>query len=99
MLDTVTHIPLTEFEQNPAHVFRRVTNEQITIVVEDETGHQMVLRPAQKSVPAPRRTKKSKIDYEALAAAAGSWKDVDTDTLIKHLYESRTITTRPLVEL
>lgn len=30
--------------------------------------------------------------------SAGSWKDIDVDTLIKKIYESRTISTRKKVE-
>lgn len=31
--------------------------------------------------------------------SAGSWKDIDTDSLIKKIYESRTVSTRKKVEL
>lgn len=45
-----------------------------------------------------RRTK-TKADLEAFRAAAGSWKDVDTDKLIADIYESRKLSARPPVEL
>ena len=80
-MTTVTHIPFAEFEHNPTNVFRRVTDEHITVVVEDETGKKMVLRPLSKVTPARHKTKKTKVDYAALKAAAGSWSDVDTDAL------------------
>jgi len=38
-------------------------------------------------------------DYEAFRSAAGGWKDIDTDQLVENIYESRRISTRPLVEL
>jgi hypothetical protein len=55
--------------------------------------------------PVTRRARKatargrSKADYEALLAAAGSWKDVDTDAFVADVYESRRRSSRPPVEL
>jgi putative intracellular protease/amidase len=99
MATTITYIPFTEFEHNPAHVFHRVTDERVTIVIEDETGKKVMLRPVEKIRSTRRKTKKVRVDYDALAAAAGSWQDVDADALVKQIYASRTITTRPFIEL
>jgi predicted DNA-binding antitoxin AbrB/MazE fold protein len=42
----------------------------------------------------------SSIDREAFRRAAGGWKDtVDADTLIKNIYESRLLSTRPVPTL
>jgi hypothetical protein len=57
-----------------------------------------VLMPV-KSKRKRRRREKTKADYEAFCAAAGSWKDVDTDKLIADIYESRRHAFRPPVEL
>jgi predicted DNA-binding antitoxin AbrB/MazE fold protein len=39
-------------------------------------------------------------DCEAFRRAAGGWKDtVDADTLIKNIYESRLLSTRPVPKL
>ena len=39
-------------------------------------------------------------DREAFRCAAGGWKDtVDADTLIKNIYESRLLSTRPVPKL
>lgn len=44
----------------------------------------------------PRKQKaKTKADYEAFLSAAGSWKDVDTDRLIKDIYEQRRRSNKP----
>lgn len=99
MQTTITHIPLTEFEHDPVEVFRRVTHEQVTVVVEDESGQQMVLRPVINGKATQPKRKKTTVDYAALAAAAGSWDDVDTDTFLKQVYESRSISTRPFIDL
>ncbi len=75
-----------------------------------ESGKPWVLRRADEDVavlmpvkkPASRRRtgrKKTKADYKAFLASAGGWSDVDTDTLIEDIYESRRISTRPPVEL
>lgn len=51
-------------------------------------------------VPAKKQREKTKADYEAFRAATGSWKEVDTDTLLKNIYEDRRRTnTRPPVKL
>jgi antitoxin (DNA-binding transcriptional repressor) of toxin-antitoxin stability system len=38
-------------------------------------------------------------DLAAFLAAAGSWKDVDTDRLVEDIYESRARSSRPPVDL
>ena len=52
-------------------------------------------------LPSKRKPKRgrTKEDYEAFRAAAGSWKDVDTDKLIEDIYESRRRSSRPPVDL
>lgn len=52
-----------------------------------------------KSIRKRRITTKSKEDYEAFRSAAGSWADVNTDRLIKDIYESRRRSSRPPVNL
>ncbi len=42
---------------------------------------------------------KTKADYEAFKSAAGSWKDVDTDRLIKDIYEQRRRSNKPPIEV
>jgi hypothetical protein len=42
---------------------------------------------------------KTKAGYEAIRAAAGGWKDVDTDKLIADIYADRSVSDRPPVEL
>jgi len=56
-----------------------------------------ILRPVGKR----RITKRlgSKKNFEAFRLAAGSWRDVDTDKLIKDIYASRKISSRPPVKL
>ncbi len=59
-----------------------------------------LITPVRPAREAQKRTVKTKADYEAFRAAAGSWKDVDTDTLLKNIYEDRRRTnTRPPVKL
>lgn len=52
-----------------------------------------VLRPLNGKYKRAKRAKSRK-DYEAFLASASSWKDVDTDRLIKDIYESRKISSR-----
>jgi hypothetical protein len=57
-----------------------------------------VIMPAKKA-PAKKKGEKTKADYEAFKSAAGSWKDVDTDSLIKNIYEQRRRSNKPPIEL
>jgi hypothetical protein len=58
-----------------------------------------VIMPARKA-PAKKKGAKPKADYEAFRAAFGSWKDVDTENLLKNIYTDRRRTnTRPSVKL
>lgn len=47
----------------------------------------------------PRGSKPTSEDIEAFRSAAGGWADVDTDTLIENIYESRRLSTRPPIKL
>lgn len=42
---------------------------------------------------------KTEADLKAFAAAAGSWKDVDTDKFMANIYKSRQNSSRPQVKL
>lgn len=57
-----------------------------------------VIVPATKAKSKKKR-EKTKADYEAFKAAAGSWKDVDTDRLITNIYEVRRRSNKPPIEL
>lgn len=53
-------------------------------------------------IPVPKRRgrrQKTAADYEAFRSSAGSWKDVDTDRLLRDIYESRRVSSRPPVDL
>src|SRR5438105_13125339 len=47
-----------------------------------------VIMPAPKDT-AKKKRGKTEADYEAFKAAAGSWKDVDTDKLVKDISAAR----------
>ncbi len=50
-------------------------------------------------MPRPRKTRLKKptaADYAAFRSAAGSWADIDTDTLIEDIYRARGEGTRPI---
>lgn len=58
-----------------------------------------ILMPVTSPIRREIKRKKTKADYAAFHSAAGGWKDVDTDTLIKNIYEDRHLSNRPPVEL
>ena len=56
--------------------------------------------PEGAEVPVTIVDASSGTDREAFRRAAGGWKDtVDADTLIKNIYESRLLSTRPVPKL
>ncbi len=93
----LTRIPFNEFAANLSRVFDRVVKDKETVMVEKEGRGLAILKPA--SSGSRRRRRKSSAAYKAFLAAAGSWKDVDTDQLIANIYASRSISSRPAVEL
>src|SRR5947209_162663 len=59
-----------------------------------------ILMPPTASAGRRRKARhKAEADLAAFWSSFGGWKDVDTDTLIEDIYESRRISTRPPVEL
>ncbi len=93
----LTRIPFNEFAANLSRVFDRVVKDKETVMVEKEGRGLAILKPVSSG---PRRRRhKSSAAYKAFLAAAGSWKDVDTDQLIADIYASRRISSRPAVEL
>jgi hypothetical protein len=89
-------ITFEEFSDNLTDFFDFVIHENTTLVVKKADGSQVALRPLPV---ARRRRRKTKSDLEAFRAAAGSWEDMDTDSLIEHIEESRRLSSRPLVTL
>jgi hypothetical protein len=58
-----------------------------------------VIKPVTGGTKAKRPKGKTKADYEAFKAAAGSWKDVDIEKFKADMSASRKISTRPPVKL
>jgi hypothetical protein len=63
-----------------------------------DTEDVAVLVPVTPKRHTPSR-RVSEADRAAFLASAGSWKDVDTDALVAHIYEERRRGDRPPVEL
>jgi hypothetical protein len=59
-----------------------------------------ILMPVGTSLPSKKKPEKTRAEYEAFRAAFGSWKDVNTEALLKNIYADRRRTnTRPPVQL
>jgi len=59
-----------------------------------------ILMPAGTGVKNhPTKRAKTKADYEAFRAAAGGWKDIDTDKLVANIDATRKRSNRPPVNL
>lgn len=93
----LTRIPLKDFSKRTTDFVNRVVRERIVIVVEKDGEPIAVLKPVRATTK--RRRRKSAAARKAFLAAAGSWKDIDTDKFLRDNRESRNISTRPHVEL
>jgi hypothetical protein len=94
MSEELKRIPFDEFASNLARFFKHVIDEHESVVVENEEGEGVVVRP----LPLTAKRILSDEDYRAFRSAFGGWADVDTDSLKKAIYESRK-SSRPPVSL
>jgi hypothetical protein len=97
MAETHNRISFDEFSANLTRIFDRVTGTGEEIVVETGAGALVALKPITRG--RLRQRTKNKADYDAFLASAGGWKDVDVDSFLKENYKSRSISTRPVVDL
>lgn len=93
-------IPFDDFARDLEGFFDRVVHRHEEVLIENDKGEVAILKPA----PSKKRPKRQRVitdaDHEAFLSSLGGWKDlVDTDKLIENIYESRSISTRPPVEL
>jgi hypothetical protein len=97
MTKELSLVPFSEFSNNLDSFFEQVVRENKEIVIENEQGEQVLLKPA----PSSKRKHRThtEADYQAFLASAGGWKDVDTDKLLEDIYESRRTSSRPPVDL
>lgn len=102
MAGEIRRIPFEEFSNNLKAFFDLVISKHKALVVETEPGQVVQVKLLKhegngKGKANATRTTKTLADYEAFRSAAGSWSDVDTDTFIKNVYESRRNSSRPPV--
>ncbi len=93
----VIRIPFDEFSKNVEDVFDRVLHDNETVEVERQEGEVIVLQPAEMN--AKHSKDRTAEDHEAFLSSFGGWSDVDVDTFLKNIYESRRMLPRPPVEL
>ena len=96
MAEALKRISFDEFSDNLARIFERVVSEGESIVIEKGEGELVEVKPVTSAKP--RRRVVTREDDEAFLSAAGGWADVDIDTFLKDVYESRK-SSRPPVEL
>jgi hypothetical protein len=95
MTKEAKRVPLREFAGNLLRFFKYVVDERRTVVVENDEGERIEIRPLSGSFSKPPLTDE---DYRAFRAAFGGWADGDTDRLKQAIYESRQ-SSRPPVSL
>ncbi len=97
MPKSLVQIPLGELVEHPIRVLDRVVRERKPIAIEKRGKILVLLTPIRSR--SMRRRKNTTEQRRAFLAAAGSWKDVDTDELIADIYASRKHSSRPSVQL
>ncbi len=58
-----------------------------------------MLMPVGTTIKPKKKPAPTKADYEAFFSAFGSWKDVDTDALLKNISATRKRSNRPPIEV
>jgi len=69
------------------------------VIVEGPDGEVAVLKPVRIRKSRRRGRKVTAADHEAFLSAFGGWSDVDVDTFIENVYESRRKSSQPPVQL
>jgi hypothetical protein len=99
MAKAMKHIPLDELAHDLVGILDRVAREREGIIVERDGAAIAVVKPVATATPRRRHRGRGKTGYDALLAAAGSWKDVDIDRFLADNAESRQRSSRPPIEL
>ena len=95
MTEELRRIRFDEFVSNITRFFKLVAHEHEPVVVENDEGEGVVIRPLDTSTTERTITDDN---YKAFRSAFGGWADVDTDALKQNIYESRK-SSRPPVSL
>ncbi|HLH62612.1 MAG TPA: hypothetical protein VKV20_13090 [Ktedonobacteraceae bacterium] len=99
MQEEIKHIDISRLPELIRIVDEMLASKEPRILSRDDEDV-AVLMPVASAPEHPIEEQKSKADYEAFLASAGSWKGlIDPDKLIADIYESRRLSTKPPVEL
>ena len=94
MIEKHNAVSFKEFSENLAAFLDYVARSGEVLVVERSEGDSVVVSP---KIPSAVRTK-TEADWKAFRSAAGSWDDMDAESFLADVYESRN-TSRSPVEL
>ncbi len=95
MTKELRRIRFDEFAGDLARFFSLVSRDHEPVVVENDEGESVILRPLETSTSSAHFTEE---DYKAFRATFGGWADVDAVELKAKMRESRK-SSRPLVDL
>jgi hypothetical protein len=93
----VEHIDITE-EPDLARLAEEVHRSRQPLILRRAGEDLAIVLPIDETPP-PRKRRKTPADIAAFHDAAGSWKMVDTDQLVKDIRESRRRSVRPPIDL
>ncbi|MAG35013.1 MAG: hypothetical protein CL878_02005 [Dehalococcoidia bacterium] len=99
MAKELQRVSLEEFSKDVLAIIERIDAEGESVVVERRGKDVAVVNAAPTKNAARPRRQKTEADYAAFLAAAGGWKDVDTEQLKSDIAESRRLSSRPSVKL
>ena|SRR5712692_4988544 len=78
------------------HLVEEVNTTKQPRLLKRDTKTVAVLMPVGTAVTSEKKPKPTKADYDASLAAIGSWRDLNADELIAHVYRAREEGSRPV---
>ncbi len=81
------------------HLVEEVNSTKQPRILKRDNETVAMLMPVGATVKPKKKPAKTKADYEAFFSAFGSWKDVDTDALLKNISATRKRSNRPPIEV
>ncbi len=96
MSTNLTSIEITTVK--PSDLFRIVEEVKTTKtprILKRDSEPVAMLMPVGATIKPTKKPAPTKADYDASLAAIGSWRDLDADALIAHVYHAREEGSRP----
>jgi hypothetical protein len=98
---TMTHPTPIDISKFPdlLRIAEEVQTTKTAHILKRDSEPIALLTPVKTATKPRKRREKTKADYEAFRPAAGGWKEVDTDSLLRNIYATRKLSNQPTIKL